>query len=733
MRRPAVSILALVAIAAVVRSAWPALAAEEPPARVGRVSVVEGTLAFHAKGETEWSAAPVNFPVAAGGSLRTDAKSRVEIRIGAQTIELSDDTAVDVIRLDHEVMQLGVPQGRIELHLRQLPEGQSIEVDIPRGGVWLLQPGLYDIAAGSPDRPARIMVIDGNARFVGGTVDIPVKTGEAAVISGTDTLSATNEKAAPDAFVEWCRSRDYKEQRLSSPYYLSPAMTGYEELDDYGSWRSVADYGAVWYPKSLPAGWVPYRNGYWSWVAPWGWNWVSYEPWGFAPFHYGRWAYVNGAWGWVPGSFLASPVYAPALVAFLADPAALLFTAATAPLVGWFPLGPREAYWPSYTNDPSYIRAVNSGIVGDPASFGTRPTGDPATANAAFANRRAATIVPQQTLASGARVAGAAVPVSNLAVESARVTAEPPSVQPSAVQPSAAQPSAAHAETAAAIGGAAGAASPRGGAARAAGQVAGAATRAARYSRRRLGRSRRVACRCVRASPSGLPCPLRCARRASTRYPVCPNLARRRRAWCGRDGAPRRRRAAWRRCSSPCRWRWSARRCRRPACRWWWRRRASRRRWWAWRRRTQWRWQTARLERDRSPEAGNNHPARGGGGLEDPGGAGAVTDPHLRLTPAHQGVARRIDRVEESLFLVEIGAVEGCVEPDDPAGIARPPANLECHDRHSFPPGTALPPRSRCFAFAQRRPDGTAAAGCLSTCDHYPQRLVNIEGGNWRG
>jgi len=472
MRRLAVSILALVAIAAVLGRASPALAAEEPPARVGRVSVVEGKLAFHAKDETEWSAAPVNYPVAAGESLRTDPKSRVEIRIGAQTIDLSNDTAVDVIRLDHEVMQLAVPQGRIELHLRQLPEGNSVEVDIARGGVWLLQPGIYDIAAGSPDRPARIMVFDGSARFVGGTVNIPIKTGEATAISGTDILTATNEKAAPDAFAEWCRSRDYKEERLSSPYYVSPAMTGYEELDEYGSWHAVADYGEVWYPKSVPAGWVPYRNGYWSWAPPWGWNWVADEPWGFAPFHYGRWAYINSAWGWVPGSFVASPVYAPALVAFLADPAALLFTAATAPLVGWFPLGPREAYWPSYTNDPSYIRAVNSGIGSDLASLGTRPTGDLATANAAFANRRAATIVPQQTLASGARVASAAVPVSNLAVQNARVTAQPP-----AIQPSAAQPSATRAGSAAAIGGAAAAATTRGGAARAAGNVAGAATR----------------------------------------------------------------------------------------------------------------------------------------------------------------------------------------------------------------------------------------------------------------
>src|SRR5260370_39884081 len=145
MRRLAVSILALVVI---LGSNWPIRAEEGPPTRVGRVSFVEGKLAFHAKGETEWSAASVNHPAATGGSFWTDPKSRVEIRIGAQTIDLPNDTAVDVVRLDPQLMQLAVAQGRIELHLRQFPEGNSVEVDIPRRGVWLLQPGIYDIAGG---------------------------------------------------------------------------------------------------------------------------------------------------------------------------------------------------------------------------------------------------------------------------------------------------------------------------------------------------------------------------------------------------------------------------------------------------------------------------------------------------------------------------------------------------------------------------------------------------------
>src|ERR1700739_1451740 len=47
--------------------ALPAFAQQEPPARVGRVSVVEGALAFYGPGDNEWSAARVNFPVAEDG------------------------------------------------------------------------------------------------------------------------------------------------------------------------------------------------------------------------------------------------------------------------------------------------------------------------------------------------------------------------------------------------------------------------------------------------------------------------------------------------------------------------------------------------------------------------------------------------------------------------------------------------------------------------------------------
>ena len=317
----------------------PAFAQQEPPARVGRVSFVSGALAYYGPGDTDWSVANTNFPVATGGWFATDPQSRAEIRIGADTLDIADNTQLEIADLRDRLMQIGVTQGRVNLHLPQLGKDESAEVEIPRGSVWLLQPGVYDITTGAPDQPTRITVSEGSARFVGGGADLTIKAGDAAVLNGGETISATVEPAASDDFAKWCRSRDYPHNQLAASYRVSQAMTGFEELNSYGGWATAPDYGAVWYPNSVPADWAPYREGHWVWIEPWGWSWVNAEPWGFAPFHYGRWARIEDRWGWVPGNFVPQPVYAPALVAFIeAAGMGLSAPADTGPAVGWFRL-----------------------------------------------------------------------------------------------------------------------------------------------------------------------------------------------------------------------------------------------------------------------------------------------------------------------------------------------------------------------------------------------------------
>ena len=127
----------------------------------------------------------------------------------------------------------------------------------------------------------------------------------------------------------------------------------------------------MWFPRTSVPGWAPYHYGHWAYIEPWGYTWVDDEPWGFAPFHYGRWVSYEGAWAWVPAPPRASgvvyvrPVYAPALVAWVGGPNFAVSIGigggsyAPGVNVGWFPLGPREVYVPSYRVSRTYVNNVN--------------------------------------------------------------------------------------------------------------------------------------------------------------------------------------------------------------------------------------------------------------------------------------------------------------------------------------------------------------------------------------
>jgi hypothetical protein len=201
----------------------------------------------------------------------------------------------------------------------------------------------------------------GAARVSSERMSFLVQSGQRGEINAAPAIGFQLVTPATDLFDDWVAQRDRRDDMLRSTRYVSPEMTGVESLDEYGEWRTVETYGAVWFPASVPAGWVPYRYGRWAYVPPWGWTWIDDAPWGFAPFHYGRWVYIRGAWAWVPGAYVARPCYAPALVAWYGSPGVSVSVSIGS--VGWFPLGPGEIYIPGYRYSQRYISYVNYGHV----------------------------------------------------------------------------------------------------------------------------------------------------------------------------------------------------------------------------------------------------------------------------------------------------------------------------------------------------------------------------------
>src|SRR2546422_2268646 len=290
----------------------------DPPSRVGRLSFLGGSVSFRPGDADDWAAATVNYPLHGGDHLWPDADARAEVTLGSTALRLAPYTAFGFLALDDHTSQVRLSQGSLSVRLRNLDEEDSFEIDTPNGAVSLLRPGTYRVDVDSTGDTASVTVRHGEAEVTAAGSAFTVKRDQAAVVSGTDSPSYDVRDALPPSdWEEWGASRDRRWDDSRSARYVSRETIGYEDLDEHGDWRDTPDYGPVWVPHPVMAGWAPYRYGHWAWVEPWGWTWIDDASWGFAPFHYGRWVYWDGSWVWVPGHVVARPVYAPALVVFV--------------------------------------------------------------------------------------------------------------------------------------------------------------------------------------------------------------------------------------------------------------------------------------------------------------------------------------------------------------------------------------------------------------------------------
>jgi len=463
-RGPVTFVTGFIGAALAATLAWSSVAQaqSEPPGRVGRLAFTNGTVSFHDNEQSEWAPAVVNTPLSTGDSLWTEANARSEISLAGTRIRMAGATELDMLAVDDTQTRLQVDQGRIDVKTQTMDPSQPYQIVTPRGTISLLQQGDYYVEAGSTQDPTQIGVRSGAAQIQGlnGQV-LAVRPGEVGEVTGdAATPQLRTIHSAPPAQPTAWADRDRQISYDQPPQYLTAGVTGYEDLNQYGTWVDDSSYGNVWIPRSVPSGWAPYRTGHWAYEQPWGWTWIDDQPWGFAPYHYGRWANREGRWMWLPPQRDARPVYAPALVAFVGgvELSAALSRQSSAP-VGWFPLGPREAYVPPYTTNRDYYQRINRPARVEDQVLNERwqrterhdPAAEQNQPHAALANQRFATVVPATAFVHSQPVARAALQVAPDKIAAARVApvAAPPApaatvAAPQAqAAPNAAKPSAA--------------------------------------------------------------------------------------------------------------------------------------------------------------------------------------------------------------------------------------------------------------------------------------------------
>lgn len=415
----------------------------DPPTRVARLNYFDGPVSFKPAGSNTWAYAMLNHPMTTGDQVWVDKGGRSELHFGSTALRLGSQTSMTISTLDDTTVQLSLNQGTMNLNVRTLPAEQNIEVDTPNLAFTVQSPGEYRLNVDPNGQTTAVIVRSGNGLAQGdGGARVPVGLQQEIVFSGTALQQVSADSVPPyDGFDNWLAQRDRREDQSISARYVSRDMIGYEELDNYGTWSDDPNYGHIWIPTNPGVGWAPYHAGHWAWVAPWGWTWVDDQPWGFAPAHYGRWAYLQARWAWVPGPIAVRPVYAPALVAFVGGSRGnfswSISLGGGIPGVAWFPLGPGEAYRPAYAVSPTYVNNLNKTVIINKTVNVTNVTNNNIVNNnitkTVYVNQNvpnAITAVPATSFVKGQPTAAAGQPVSAQQLSHSQVMSSSPAIVP---------------------------------------------------------------------------------------------------------------------------------------------------------------------------------------------------------------------------------------------------------------------------------------------------------------
>jgi hypothetical protein len=331
-----------------------------------RVSFIHGDLSTQHSDSSEWVAATINTPVVNGDHISTGKRSRAEIQLDhANVLRMSDESTANVVNLSRTQIQLQIGQGLVNFDVLRNSEA-NVEIETPNVAIRpQMNEGSYRITVNS-DGETIVDVRQGSAEISTPQGSTRVDRDQRITIQGNADNAQYNVSAAysKDDWDKWNNDRDRVIESASSWRHTDPYYTGTHDLDSYGHWSDVPDYGSVWFP-SAGADWAPYRDGRWVYEPYYGWTWVSYEPWGWAPYHYGRWFVYGGNWGWWPGPVYGGyrPIWAPAYVSFFGFggggwSVGFGFGGGFGN-IGWLPCGPGDRFYPWYGRGGGRVNVVN--------------------------------------------------------------------------------------------------------------------------------------------------------------------------------------------------------------------------------------------------------------------------------------------------------------------------------------------------------------------------------------
>jgi hypothetical protein len=330
---------------------------------VARISLIQGDVSTQRGDTGEWAAAALNQPMVGGDRISTGDNSKTELQLDhANILRLGNNSqakiaTVERVENQRAQIQVQISQGLAYYSVFKDSEAE-VEIDTPNAAIRpTSKDGVYRIEVTGFE--TRVIVRAGAVDMATPEGSARVETGQEATVRGTTRAAGNVLGGAPamDSWDSWNIDRDSVINNAQSWSSMNRYFVGGEDLDAYGHWVNVPDYGRVWSPTA-ERDWSPYRAGRWVWEPYWGWTWVSREPWGWTPYHYGRWLLYGKSWMWWPGPVDGGnyhPEWAPAYVSFFGFGGHRGVSVGFGS-VGWLPLGPGDSFYPWYGRNGSQLK-----------------------------------------------------------------------------------------------------------------------------------------------------------------------------------------------------------------------------------------------------------------------------------------------------------------------------------------------------------------------------------------
>src|SRR5215213_3480226 len=261
-------------------------ASAEALPNAARIQRVEGDVALDnidagSAQSDQWIAATNNQPFSVGDRIYTRDNSRASLAFtGRNFARLNPNTSLDVLSISDRRTQLALRDGSAVFDVGYLNSGDLFEVATPYGAVDFQEPGLYNV--GIDNGQVLVSVLSGLAQVVGLGGSGQISKGEllrlVATTAADVVLSQIDGRDAGylvddyygDQYHQYYdgRYRDYNAylndpnyfdpyRRTVSYQYVNSNVPGLYDLDYYGDWRNIDNYGYAWAPR-VDNGWTPY-------------------------------------------------------------------------------------------------------------------------------------------------------------------------------------------------------------------------------------------------------------------------------------------------------------------------------------------------------------------------------------------------------------------------------------------------------------------------------------------